>query len=224
MKQTILCMFISKRLHYVNPSLKEQKAMQLLCMCCGLMQFLSESLPLYLLGVVVLETLYSPLYNWSLTISSDPCQSSVSDEHIYMVGGEKHNTIMTLNNSWFVPCVNWQSSVHLCCPCNSASVVTLRALRTWSVAFEAILWQNLNQLYDKWRSLKWLFTVVTWSPTLNVMSFLATPPSSLVVPSPAFGAYQCNKRDMWNLCEQNFMIISTPLRSVSNGPTFYPSE
>ena len=164
--------------------------MQLLCMCCGLMQFLSESLPLYLLGVVVLRTLYSPLYNWSLTVSSDPCQSSVSDEHMYMVGEEKHNhTIMTLNNSWFVPCVNWQSSVHLCRPCNSASVVTLRALRTGSVAFEAILWQYLNQLYDKWRSLKWLFTVVTWSPTLNVTSFLATPPSSLVVPSPAFTGY-----------------------------------
>ena len=81
-----------------------------------------------------------------------------------MVGGEKHNTIMTLNNSWFVRCVNWQFSVHLCRPCNSASVVTLRALRTGSVAFEAILWQNLNQLYDKWRNLKWLFTVVTWSP------------------------------------------------------------
>ena len=59
----------------------------------------SDSLPLYLLGVVVLETLYSPLYNCSLTVSSDPCQSSVSDEHMYMVGGEKHNTIMTLNNS-----------------------------------------------------------------------------------------------------------------------------
>ena len=52
-----------------------------------------------LLGAVVLRALYSPLHNWSLTISSDPCQSSVSDEHMYMVGGEKHNTIMTLNNS-----------------------------------------------------------------------------------------------------------------------------
>ena len=47
-------------------------------MCCGLMQFLSESLHTQnLFGVVVLRALYSPLHNWSLTISSDPCQSSV---------------------------------------------------------------------------------------------------------------------------------------------------
>ena len=42
------------------------------------------------------------------------------------------------------------------------------ALRTGSRVSEDILWQTLNQCYEKWRSLKWLFTVVTCSPTFTV--------------------------------------------------------
>ena len=56
----------------------------------------------------------------------------------------------------------------------------------------------------------------------TVTSFQATPIISLAAPSPSLGVYQYNKLDRRNFCEQNFMIVSTPLRSISSGSTFYP--
>ena len=62
---------------FVKSSLKEQQAMQL-WYTLWTDGIFSDSLHTQnLLGVVVLRALYSPLHNWSLTVSSDPCQSSV---------------------------------------------------------------------------------------------------------------------------------------------------
>ena len=41
----------------------------------------------------------------------------------------------------------------------------------------------------------------------TVTSFPTTPTNNLAVPSPSLGVVHCNKRDMWNLCKQNFMIV-----------------
>ena len=73
------------------------------------------------------------------------------------------------------------------------------AVRT---GFEDTLWQNLDQLCDKCRSLTQFFTVVTCSPTLNVYCDIIS--GSLALPSPSFGVYQCNKLDMRTFWEQNF--------------------
>ena len=59
---------------------------------------------------------------------------------------------------------------------------------------------------------------------LTVTSFQATPINSLAVPSPTLRVYQYNKLDMRTFCKGNFTIVSTPLRSISADPTFYPWE
>ena len=56
----------------------------------------------------------------------------------------------------------------------------------------------------------------------TVTSFQATPTNSLALPSPSLGVYQYNKLDMRTFCEQNFTIVSPPIRSTSSGSTFYP--
>ena len=57
-----------------------------------------------------------------------------------------------------------------------------------------------------------------------VTSFQATPTNSLALLSPSLGVYQYNKLDMRTFCEQNFTIVSPPIRSTSSGSTFYPWE
>ena len=61
--------------------------------------------------------------------------------------------------------------------------------------------------------------MVTCSPTLNVYCDIihTTPINGL----PRGMVYQYNKLDMRNFCEQNFTIVSTPIRSTSSGSTFY---
>ena len=83
------------------------------------------------------------------------------------------------------------------------------------------IWINFMTSEEVWHNCLLLLCV---APPLmfTVTSFQATPINSLAVPSPSLEVYQYNKLDMRTFCEQNFTIVSTPLRSVSAGSTFYP--
>ena len=79
-----------------------------------------------------------------------------------------------------------------------------------SRASEAVLWQTLNQFYDKGRSFKDLFSAATFSPTLivycDIISGHTHKQLSCTKPLPQ-GISLCNMR---NLHEQNLNVYLTP--------------
>ena len=89
------------------------------------------------------------------------------------------------------------------------------------MAFEATLWQNLTQQVMK-LEVNYCLLLLHVAPPL--MSFPATPINSLTVPSPSLGIYWYNTLDMRKFCEQNFLIVSIPLRSISSSSSSYQWE